>query len=64
MGCIRLAQLPARSPEGGIMSQLRDDAGPQKVLAHSILDQVRAGVPTTIERINWALSVLGEPVEA
>jgi hypothetical protein len=46
------------------MSQLRDDAGPQKVLAHSILDQVRAGVPTTIERINWALSVLGEPVEA
>lgn len=46
------------------MSQLRESAGPQKALAHAVLDQSRAGVPVTIERINWALSVLGEPVEA
>jgi len=46
------------------MSTLRESAGPQKALAHQILDQARAGVAVTIERINWALAVLGEPVEA
>jgi hypothetical protein len=32
----------------------------QKLLAHRVLDDVAAGQNVHIERINWALRVLGE----
>lgn len=35
---------------------------PTKQRAHAILDDVRAGVFHDLKAINWALRVLGEPV--
>lgn len=35
---------------------------PVKKRAHQLLDEVRAGIPHSLQAINWALSVLGEPV--
>ena len=36
---------------------------PSKVRAHKILDDVKGGVHRNWPDINWALRVLGEPVE-
>jgi hypothetical protein len=46
------------------MTQLRDHVTPMQQRAHRILDEVRAGVQHGATAINWALAVLGEPVEA
>ena len=35
---------------------------PTKLRAHSILDDVRAGLPHSKSAINWALRTLREPV--
>lgn len=37
---------------------------PMKQRAHQVLDDVRAGVHHDLRAINWALRVLGEPVNA
>lgn len=37
---------------------------PMKQRAHRILDEVRAGIYHDQKAINWALTVLGEPVWA
>lgn len=44
------------------MNTLRDCCTPRELLAHSILDRVRAGDRVEDESVNWALSVLGEPL--
>jgi hypothetical protein len=35
---------------------------PIKRRAHAILDDVKAGIYHSLEAINWALRMLGEPV--
>ena len=42
------------------MSTLRDKCDHKKLLAHSILDRVRAGDKVEAESVNWALVALGE----
>lgn len=37
---------------------------PMKQRAHQVLDDVRAGVHHDLKAVNWALRVLGEPVNA
>lgn len=44
------------------MSTLRDRCTQQELMAHSILDRVRAGENVERVSVNWALSVLGEPL--
>lgn len=46
------------------MTRLRENVTPMQKRAHQILDEVRAGVKHAAEYVNWALAVLGEPVEA
>ena len=46
------------------MSTLRDQCDSKKLLAHSILDRVRAGANVERVSVNWALSILGEPLGA
>lgn len=36
---------------------------PMKLRAHKVLDEVMAGIHHDLKTINWALAVLGEPVE-
>lgn len=43
------------------MSQLRNQ-NPIKKRAHQILDDVRAGIQHDQKAVDWALAVLGEPV--
>ena len=43
------------------MSTLRDRCTQQELMAHSILDRVRAGENVERVSVNWALSILGEP---
>lgn len=45
------------------MSQLRTDNA-IKLRAHKILDEVKAGVYHDKKAIDWALAILGEPVDA
>lgn len=35
-----------------------------KLRAHRILDEVRAGIQHDAKAVDWALAVLGEPVNA
>lgn len=35
-----------------------------KLRAHRLLDEVRAGIPHSPQSVNWALSILGEPLES
>lgn len=42
------------------MSTLRDNCGAEKLLAHSILDRVRAGDDVPAANVVWALTKLGE----
>ena len=37
---------------------------PQKLRAHAVLDDVKAGLYHPLQAIRWALRVLGEPVDA
>lgn len=39
---------------------LRDHITDAKRLAHQILDQVKAGLPISNDRISWALAILGD----
>jgi len=43
------------------MNQLRTENA-IKQRAHKILDEVRAGIHHDSKAVNWALAVLGEPV--
>jgi hypothetical protein len=44
---------------------LREHYTPAQHTAASLLDRVRSGDKTiSLERINWALSMLGEPIDA
>jgi hypothetical protein len=40
--------------------ELREYCTAQQLLAHRVLDDVAAGQNVHIERINWALRILGE----
>ena len=42
--------------------ELREYSTAQQLLAHRVLDDVAAGQNVRLERINWALRVLGESV--
>lgn len=42
------------------MSTLRDHCTRKQLLAHQILDRVRAGERIDTTSVNWALSTLGE----
>jgi hypothetical protein len=42
--------------------ELREFSTAQQLLAHRVLDDVAAGQNVSLERINWALRVLGESV--
>lgn len=35
----------------------------EKLRAHMILDDIRAGIHHSLSAINWALRTLGEPVQ-
>lgn len=35
-----------------------------KLRAHRLLDEVRAGIHHSLQSVNWALSILGEPLES
>lgn len=39
-------------------------SNPMKARAHRLLDEVRAGIHHEPSAINWALAVLGEPINA
>jgi hypothetical protein len=43
------------------MTQLRNDNA-IKQRAHKILDEIKAGIYHDQKAVNWALAVLGEPV--
>jgi hypothetical protein len=43
------------------MTQLRSDNA-IKQRAHKILDEIKAGIYHDQKAVNWALAVLGEPV--
>lgn len=44
------------------MLTLRDHCTHERLLAHSILDRVRAGENLPVESVNWALVTLGETI--
>ena len=44
------------------MTTLRNHCTPERLLAHSILDRVRAGENLPAESVNWALVTLGETI--
>ena len=43
------------------MSTLRT-SNPRAGMAHRILDEIRAGIWHSARAVNWALAVLGEPI--
>jgi hypothetical protein len=43
------------------MSTLRTN-NPRTSMAHRILDEIRAGIWHSTRAVNWALAVLGEPI--
>ena len=43
---------------------LRDNCTTEQLRAHSILDAVKGGADIAHDEIVWALTTLGEPVEA
>ena len=44
------------------MTTLRNHCTHEQLLAHSILDRVRAGENLPAESVNWALVTLGETI--
>lgn len=44
------------------MSTLRDHCSTKQMLAHSILDRLKAGENIDQSSVLWALATLGEPV--
>lgn len=39
---------------------LREGCTPTQLLAHKVLDQVAQGLPMPVERVLWALIMLGD----